>query len=263
MYYVYEWFIKDTDEVFYVGKGCRNRYKVRKHNKLFNEFIKRYDCDSRIIKTFEIEQDAFAYEYQRIAELKSVGQCVCNIHEGGTGGTTAWWTDDMKIKYSEDNVMKSEIQRKRMSENNPMKDANTAKRVGEKHRRHITVGDTEFETIGLVANHYNVTCHEVYKWLKSGENTFGEKCFHTNGAYEKIKRPNRTKPTCKKPVFVDGKYFETKLLASKYLGISISTFNIWIKQTQPHKGHRCEYANQQPSQSNISNSRLKGSTTNE
>ena len=26
-YYVYEWFIVDTNEVFYVGKGKGNRYK--------------------------------------------------------------------------------------------------------------------------------------------------------------------------------------------------------------------------------------------
>ena len=39
MFYVYEWFIVETNFVFYVGKGCRNRYKVRKHNKLFNYII--------------------------------------------------------------------------------------------------------------------------------------------------------------------------------------------------------------------------------
>lgn len=27
-YYVYEWYIVETGEVFYLGKGCRNRYKT-------------------------------------------------------------------------------------------------------------------------------------------------------------------------------------------------------------------------------------------
>ena len=40
MFYVYEWFVKETGEVFYVGKGIKNRYKVKKHNKFFNDFIK-------------------------------------------------------------------------------------------------------------------------------------------------------------------------------------------------------------------------------
>lgn len=33
MYYVYEWFVIETDEIFYVGKGTGRRFKVRKHNK--------------------------------------------------------------------------------------------------------------------------------------------------------------------------------------------------------------------------------------
>ena len=39
MFYVYEWFIKESGKVFYVGKGHKNRYKVRKHNKLFNYIL--------------------------------------------------------------------------------------------------------------------------------------------------------------------------------------------------------------------------------
>ena len=27
-FYVYEWYNIDTNEVFYVGKGCGNRYKT-------------------------------------------------------------------------------------------------------------------------------------------------------------------------------------------------------------------------------------------
>ena len=62
MFYVYEWYIVDTNEVFYVGKGTRNRYRVRKHNRYFDDFIRRYECDSRIVKEFESEQDAFEFE---------------------------------------------------------------------------------------------------------------------------------------------------------------------------------------------------------
>ena len=88
MYYVYEWFIVDTNEVIYVGKGSNKRYKVRKHNRFFNDMIKKYKCESRIIKRFKNEEDAFNYEYKRINELREIGQCVCNIYDGGFGGTT-------------------------------------------------------------------------------------------------------------------------------------------------------------------------------
>ena len=126
MFYVYEWYVVESAEIFYVGKGTRNRYKVRKHNKFFNDFITRYNCDSRIIKEFKTEKEAFEYEYERINELKCIGQCVCNIYEGGTGGTVEWWTEERKEKYSKNNVMKSKKQRARMSANNPMKNAEIA-----------------------------------------------------------------------------------------------------------------------------------------
>lgn len=38
MFYVYEWYNIDTNEIFYVGKGCGERYKqATKRNKLFQE----------------------------------------------------------------------------------------------------------------------------------------------------------------------------------------------------------------------------------
>lgn len=30
MFYVYKWYNLDNNEVFYVGKGCKNRYKDKK-----------------------------------------------------------------------------------------------------------------------------------------------------------------------------------------------------------------------------------------
>ena len=88
-------------KIIYVGKGCRNRYKVTKHNRFFNDMIKRNKCESRIIKKFENEKDAFDYEFIRINELKEKGECVCNIYNGGTGGSINWWTDEIRKKYSE------------------------------------------------------------------------------------------------------------------------------------------------------------------
>lgn len=153
MFYVYEWYVIDTGEIFYVGKGTRNRYKVRKHNKFFDDFIKRYECSSRIIKTFENEKDAFNYEYERVYELKKEQQCVCNINDGGCGGTQACWTDEKRKIYSEKNVMKSENQRKRMSLNNPMKNKKVAEQVGKKHRKGVMINGVYFDSVKLGAEY--------------------------------------------------------------------------------------------------------------
>lgn len=179
MFYVYEWFIKETNEIIYVGKGTKNRYKVKKHNQLFNEMIKRFDCDSRIIREFDNEKDAFEYEYQKINELWKINQCVCNIYKGGMGGTIDWWTKEKRDWYSENNCMKSEKQRERMSKNNPMKDENIAKIVGIKHRKPFYIGEKEFQTLQEASDFYKVKIQSVKYWLNKGHNKT-EKCFYKN-----------------------------------------------------------------------------------
>ena len=265
MFYVYEWYIKETGEIIYVGKGCRNRYKVRKHNRLFNEMIKRYDCESRIIKTFESESEAFEYEYERIVELKSLNQCVCNINKGGSGGTVEWWTDEMRKKYSESNVMKSEAQRKRMSENNPMKNKDIAYKRGKKKRRKVVINGKLYDGLKIAAKELNVAEYTVLCWCKKGYDTYGNPCRYADEKqkpYSEFKRYN-PKATNLRPVLVDGKRFMTMTDAASYLGTTIQNLSYHMKRSGICKGHKCEYDNQQPSQVNFDNSILEGSTTNE
>ena len=121
MFYVYEWYNVNTNEIFYVGKGIGNRYKqVSKRNQLFKEYYENNECSVRIIKNFELEKDAFAYENKRILELKAQGQCFCNLDNGGTGGVNFIWTDEMREYKSIYNPMKEEEQKQRMRESNPM-----------------------------------------------------------------------------------------------------------------------------------------------
>ena len=67
-YYVYEWFIVDTNEVFYVGKGKGNRYKEHKRrNKFFIDMYSTHKCDVRKIYENLSEEDAFKKEKELIA----------------------------------------------------------------------------------------------------------------------------------------------------------------------------------------------------
>lgn len=181
MFYVYEWYIKNTNEVIYVGKGTKLRYTVRKHNKLFNEMIKRFDCDSRIIKTFTNEEDAFEYEYTRINELKSQNQCVCNIRYGGFGGTTNWWTDDLRKQYSKNNVMKSKEQRERMSKNNPMRNKDVAKKVATSKSRPVIIAGVEYPSVKKAHEILGFAVDTIQKWCINGVNSKGEKCSYKDG----------------------------------------------------------------------------------
>lgn len=176
MFYVYEWFIVETNEIIYVGKGCRSRYKVRKHNKFFNDMVNRYECESRIVKYFDNEQDAFSYEYQRVNELREKGQCVCNIYNGGSGGECSWWTDELKQKYSENNVMKSEHQRERMRTKNPMSNPLIAEKTNGQKRRKVTIGETTYKSIKEAKELLGVSYSNIITWCKRGINPKGEKC---------------------------------------------------------------------------------------
>ena len=48
MFYVYEWYNVNTEEIFYVGKGCGNRYKqVSQRNYKFKEY---YETNLKTLK---------------------------------------------------------------------------------------------------------------------------------------------------------------------------------------------------------------------
>lgn len=191
MYYVYEWYVVKTGEVIYVGKGTKRRYKVTKHNKFFNEMIKREKCESKIIKEFETEQEAFAYEYDRVRELKAIGQCVCNIRDGGFGGSTEWWNEDLRKIYSEHNVMKSEAQRKRMSEKNPMKNPEIAEKTNGQKRKPVIIDGKHFISLKEASIEYHVATDTINQWCLKGHNTRGIKCEFAKKSIYDNQQPSR------------------------------------------------------------------------
>lgn len=264
MFYVYEWFIKETGEIIYVGKGSGRRYKVRKHNQFFNDMIKRYDCDSRIIKEFESEKDAFHYESERVEQLKSIGQCVCNIYNGGFGRTASWWTDEIREQYSQKNVMKSEIQRKRMSEKNPMKNKDISLKVGKTKRRKVVINGVVYEGVKKAAEQIGVCEFSISTWCKRGYNTNGEPCRYYDEPQKEYPLAKKLHPKAASPkaVIVDGIRYETVQDAAESIGVWSESIIRAIKENRKCKGHECKYDNQQPSQGKSDNSTLEGSTTN-
>ena len=239
MFYVYEWFIIDTQEVIYVGKGTGLRYKVRKHNKFFNEFIRRFNCDSRIIKEFENEEDAFAFEFDRINELKKIGQCICNIRDGGFGGETNWWTEKLRDSYSKNNVMKSTAQRKRMSENNPMKNKDISEKVNSKKRIAVIVDGVEFPSVKSVMEHYSVSASTVNNWCIKGVSPDGKKCYYKHCPHG-IRYATSTSNQNKQIIYKGERYNSTSDFAQR-IGVSQTTASRWCRQGRDSYGNPCRY----------------------
>lgn len=247
MYYVYEWYVKDSGEIFYVGKGTRNRYKVKKHNQFFNDFITRFDCESRIVKEFEDENSAFDYEFYRINELKEKGMCKCNIYQGGRGGSTNWWTEERRKEYSEKNVMKSEKQRQRMKNNNPMSNKEFAIKTNAYKKRKICIGDKVYDGQVDVAKEYKVSGAAVDYWLRRGYSPEHLPCYYYGEAIPEVKIKNHI--TNNKCVVMDGIKYNSLKEACNSIGVKNSSrlCKALKKGNTTYKGHEIRYDNQQPS----------------
>ena len=180
MFYVYAWYIEETKEIIYIGKGTKNRYKCQKRNKIFNEIIKKFKCEPKIIKSFDSEEEAFLYEHKLICEYKEKGQCYCNLDNGGVGGVNFTWTPEMREYYSKYNIMKSKKQRERMSKHNPMKNKDIALKVGIKHRKPFYIGETLYNTLKEASKDYGVTIQGIKYWLKTGHNNTNELVYYEN-----------------------------------------------------------------------------------
>lgn len=261
-FYVYEWFNKNTNEIFYVGKGCKARHRqVRKRNKLFMNYYNNNDCENRIIKYFEREQDAFNFEYERIKELKSQSQCCCNLDNGGKGGYHFIWTNEMRKYKSIYNPMKNQYQKERMSKNNPMKNPETALKVIKKISKKIVLGDKVYNSIKELANEFGVYDTAIQYWLKRGYGKNNLPCYYYGNKPKEIIIKNHE--TSNKPVIIDGIQFKNVKTGAKYIGVRSETLIRALKNNKKCKGHICQYVNQQPSHTKSDNSSVEGSTTNE
>lgn len=73
-FYVYEWFIVETGEIFYVGKGVNNRVtSMKDRNDYFKNIRKKYECNYRFVKKNLMEEEAYELELEYGLFLKSKG----------------------------------------------------------------------------------------------------------------------------------------------------------------------------------------------
>lgn len=245
-FYVYEWYNINTKEVFYVGKGSGKRYKVKsKRNKKFTEYIKNNEVDSRIVKYFKNEEEAFSYEKELTDYYRELNQCECNIIDGGYGGWPKIWSEEAREYYSENNIMKRPEQRERMSMHNPMYNKEIREKVGKAHGIKVKINGVIYDSISEAARKYNKAISTITSWCEKGVNPLNEKCEFVGERRNINKKTHREK----RAVIIDGNYYPSLTEGAKSVDFSRSTLSRLLKEGKnTYKGHKIEYANQQPSQ---------------
>lgn len=104
-FYIYAWFYVNTGEVFYIGKGCNNRWKdtVGHRNNYFKSIIKKEKENVSVKKLYEnlTENESWDLERKLIHEYWDKGECKANFHEGGRGGNHGNYNESMRQKLRE------------------------------------------------------------------------------------------------------------------------------------------------------------------
>lgn len=103
-FYVYVHMRADDDAVFYVGKGCKNRYKTKQgRNKYWQRVVAKHGFIAEIIRDEMTFEEANAYEIFLIKKLRSQGISLCNLTDGGEGCLGLKKTEAQKKAISKKN----------------------------------------------------------------------------------------------------------------------------------------------------------------
>ena len=121
-YYVYEWYIVETNEVFYVGKGTARRCREHKRrNKMFLDIYNTHKCTYRIVKDKLTEKEAFDYEIYLIKHYREdTNFRLSNVEDGGYQDTPyRHYSEEEKLEFRK----RSSLSKKgiiNQGSNNPM-----------------------------------------------------------------------------------------------------------------------------------------------
>lgn len=83
-YYVYEFYLRKSNEVFYVGKGTKKRAWKDVRNAACEQIKQQYDWDMRIVQNNMLEEDALLLEKKLILNYRENGGILTNILPGNS-----------------------------------------------------------------------------------------------------------------------------------------------------------------------------------
>lgn len=100
-HYVYIHFTKDELKPFYIGKGINNRInKTNSRNKWWRSIVAKHGFVSDILKYFNTNEEALAYEIEMIKFFRDENIKLVNITAGGEGSSGVKASEETRRKIS-------------------------------------------------------------------------------------------------------------------------------------------------------------------
>lgn len=102
MFYTYAHYTADTNEIFYIGKGQKNRYKAKdSRNVWWERKAKKHGFVAKILAYWETEEDAYSHEELLLSCFRDMGVQLTNVSSGG--GVNSGWkhTEEFKQKIAD------------------------------------------------------------------------------------------------------------------------------------------------------------------
>ena len=101
MFYVYRHVRLDTNQPFYVGKGCKKRaFSKDSRNYYWKNIAKKAGVKVEILRYFKENDSAYAFEQSLIKLYKKYGLCEANFSDGGAGRAGYKLSDSAKKKIA-------------------------------------------------------------------------------------------------------------------------------------------------------------------
>lgn len=255
-FYVYKWFYKDSNKVFYVGKGSKDRYKdISRRNQIFKSIYNKNpeNCQVEIIQYFSDEQEAFAYEEKIIEKYQTFGECEANLYKGGAGGYKSQWTQEMKDYLSEYNPMYELENRMNNHLNSPMYNPEIVKKCVLAHNYQVVIDGITYISMAEASRQLNLAPGTIGLWVRRGYSKKKNPCYLLNNERDIALKATYIQKTHHnaKAIIIDDIEYPTISAAAKAIGgrAECLSKNLLAGKTT-YKGHTCRYADQQPSQEN-------------
>ncbi|WP_242284879.1 hypothetical protein LS996_22965 [Bacillus cereus] len=105
-YYVYEWFVTSTNEVFYVGKGRSKRYKDKNRDEIFKNIQEKLSIDTRIVYSNLSEEESLDKESELAIQRFFEGNTLIN-RITPFSIPNIYWLVEKRLGYSEEELYRN------------------------------------------------------------------------------------------------------------------------------------------------------------